>query len=511
MVGLPNGPSSGATAAANIGTISGDAAVTEAEGEEGAVLLKNNNNTLPISQSDLSGGVAVTGPGAEYQIAAPARETGEGVFGQAISPSNPTGTTGIFSRVEVSPLQQLANFSNDPGAFSYTAAQSPTGETVPTSALSDSNASQTGVLDCTGVASPEGATGSCPSSTASSLDFTTASNANGQVGNSNGPITTPGQYQWQGYMYVPSTDAYTLRFQGLPLVGANSSAHANTTTTWAGGLETITYTANPGSGGSLADVPPPAGQPITIANACPSSLNGNYYVSKSSQQPITNTTFRESVSFPVASNPGSCATSLAPTTASFSAGAGTVTLGGIPTTIAPSVGSQVVVSGVTPAIDDGDFNVTASTTTSVTYAVNSTAPQTPTLSSPSVGVTSTGTTVVDANVSLQFGTAGGSLPGTSRTLSAASSFYIGQYGGSAQYSVPVNPTDSGYTQGGLYNVAFNAGTLTNSGAGSFGSPQANPANYYPITINYNAGLEIRPARIVARLASASATAGQMAM
>ena len=43
MPGLPNGPISGATASANIGTISGDSAVTEVEGEEGAVLEKNNN------------------------------------------------------------------------------------------------------------------------------------------------------------------------------------------------------------------------------------------------------------------------------------------------------------------------------------------------------------------------------------------------------------------------------------------------------------------------------------
>ena len=178
---LPTGPARGATPTADLGTKNGDAAVVERESEEGAVLLQNNSATLPITTSDLRGGVLVTGPGAEYTIADP---TGE-------------ASVGFADRDAISPLEQLKSFTGDSGAFSYVPANAPSGEPVPSSALSDSATSVTGHLDqTTGPGSP---------ATASAINFTTASGAGGQLAS--------GDYTWTGYVYVPATDAYTFRFQ----------------------------------------------------------------------------------------------------------------------------------------------------------------------------------------------------------------------------------------------------------------------------------------------------------
>jgi beta-glucosidase len=185
---LPTGPSHGATPAADLGTKNGDAAVVEKESEEGAVLLKNSASALPLTGSDLKGGVFVTGPGAEYTIADP---TGEASVGYA-------------DRDAISPLEQLKAFSGNPGAFSYVPANSPSGEPVPSSALSDSTTSTTGHLDrTTGPGSP---------ATDSSVNFTTTS-GQGQL--------APGSYTWTGDVFVPSTDNYTFRFQFSSAVPAS--------------------------------------------------------------------------------------------------------------------------------------------------------------------------------------------------------------------------------------------------------------------------------------------------
>ena len=119
---LPTGPSQGATPSANLGTKDGDAALVEKMSEEGAVLLKNSSSALPITSADEKGGVLVTGPGAEYTIADPTSEA----------------SVGFADRDAISPLTQLKNFSGDPSAFSYVPANSPSGETVPSTALSTS-------------------------------------------------------------------------------------------------------------------------------------------------------------------------------------------------------------------------------------------------------------------------------------------------------------------------------------------------------------------------------------
>ena len=139
--------------------------------EEGAVLLKNDARHLPITNADLRGGILVTGPGAEYTIADPTSEA----------------SVGFADRDAINPLQQLRNFSGDPDAFSYVPANSPSGETVPSSALSTSNTAVTGGLArTTGPGSP---------ATDPTVDFTTDS-GQGQL--------APGSYTWTGYVYVPT-------------------------------------------------------------------------------------------------------------------------------------------------------------------------------------------------------------------------------------------------------------------------------------------------------------------
>lgn len=226
---LPGGPTSGATPTADLGTKSGDAAVVERMSEEGAVLLKNDSATLPISRADLRGGVMVAGVGAEYTIADPTSEA----------------SVGFADRDAINPLEQLQNFSGDPGAFTYVPANSPSGEPVPSSALSTSNSTVTGGLSrTTGPGSP---------TTDQSLDFTTAS-VPGQL--------APGDYTWTGYVYVPTTDSYTFRFQFSP-----SIAPSNVTFTLDGTSEELT---------TAADV---IGQGVTGAHsaALPGSpTNGGY-------------------------------------------------------------------------------------------------------------------------------------------------------------------------------------------------------------------------------------------
>ena len=174
---LPTGsPGSGAV----IGTQYGDAAVAEKSAEEGGVLLKNDASTLPITPADLSSGVALSGPMAEYNVGAPNNEA----------------SGGYPDRSVINTLQQIKTFARNNSAFAYSPALSPSGYAVPSSALSTSTSSVTGGLDRTG--------GPGAPTTDGSLDFTTASAA-GQL--------PRGNYAWNGYLYVPSADTYTLRVQ----------------------------------------------------------------------------------------------------------------------------------------------------------------------------------------------------------------------------------------------------------------------------------------------------------
>jgi beta-glucosidase len=176
---LPDGPTSGAPV---VGTKSGDAAIVEKYSEEGATLLKNDGNALPLTQSDLAGGILVTGSSANHTVADPTNEA----------------STGFIGRDAVNPLQQLKALSGDPGAFTFVPANDPDGAPIPASVLSTTpDASGLGGLDL-------------------SVDGGPATKDTNPVDHSavNGNQLAPGHtYTWSGYLYVPTSDTYTFAIQ----------------------------------------------------------------------------------------------------------------------------------------------------------------------------------------------------------------------------------------------------------------------------------------------------------
>lgn len=406
---LPTGPTSDATPAANLGTKDGDAAVAELESEEGGVLLKNDRGTLPITRSDLSQGVLVTGPAAQYTIADPTTEA----------------SVGYEDRDVINPLQQLEAFSGHPGAFTYDPALDPVGEPVPASALSTSTSSVTGNLafNDNGV-----------STTAPSVDYTSVSRQ--------GQLAT-GNYSWTGYLYVPTSDTYTLDFQFSNNLAAPATPPL-VATSWSAGTATLTVPSG---------TPAPVGTQVIVAGACPSGYDGTYTVTASTAT---------SVSYALPSNPGTCSGSLNVTGASWQPGLSfgsfvfqpaTATLDFASTTAPPAVGSSITVTGVAPAGYDGTFTVTASTPTSVTYGLSSN-PGTYS-SGGAIAVSSTGlASIGDIHITFD---------GTPAALQRAAEVNDTATG------IAGSPTNAGYTQAGLTNLQFPAGALTGG-------------RFYPITL-----------------------------
>jgi beta-glucosidase len=182
-----------------LGTKNGDAAISEQVAEEGAVLLKNENQTLPMTADDLKRGIAVSGPGAEYLVANPNNE----------------GAAGFPDRDAINPLQQLQSLSGMASAFTYTPANAPTGQPVPCEVLNS--------LSSRG-ASPSGAPGStCDArsglqrSSGSAVDTLVDDHVDKQIDYST--VSPDGQlaggkiYRWDGWIYVPVADSYVFRMQ----------------------------------------------------------------------------------------------------------------------------------------------------------------------------------------------------------------------------------------------------------------------------------------------------------
>lgn len=193
---LPEGSMSGVP---EVGTMNGDAAITEKVAEEGAVLLKNDDHALPITNADLRGGIAVSGGGAEYLIANPNNE----------------GAMGFADRNAISPLQQLQALSGKSSSFIFTPAGSPTGKPVPCAVLASSPSSGPAPAGAAGLACSAGSglqrsSGPLAGALANDridpeVNYTTAS-AQGQLAGGKA-------YRWDGWIYVPSTDTYVFRIQ----------------------------------------------------------------------------------------------------------------------------------------------------------------------------------------------------------------------------------------------------------------------------------------------------------
>ncbi len=198
-----------------LGTKVGDAAVVEKYSEEGATLLKNDGNALPLTSADLAGGILVAGSSANHTVADPTNEA----------------STGFIDRDAVNPLEQLKEFSGNPSAFTFVPANDPTGLPVPSSALSTSSSTVTGDLSRTsGPGSP---------TTDSTIDFTAVS-GNGQL--------APGSYTWTGYVYVPTTDTYTFRFaQTAAVPNGNVTFALDGTTRTLSNAETVYGNTVPGT------------------------------------------------------------------------------------------------------------------------------------------------------------------------------------------------------------------------------------------------------------------------
>jgi beta-glucosidase len=182
-----------------LGTKNGDAAITERVAEEGAVLLKNEHHTLPITSDDLKVGIAVSGPGAEYLVANPNNE----------------GAAGFADRNAINPLLQLKMLSGSPLEFTYTPANSPTGQAVPCTVLHSSPLSGTAPInspsaDCGPESGMQLSSGASFESLAAhhidkKIDYTSTS--------AQGHLTGGKVYRWDGWIYVPTIDKYVFRIQ----------------------------------------------------------------------------------------------------------------------------------------------------------------------------------------------------------------------------------------------------------------------------------------------------------
>ncbi len=195
--GLKTGPP-------ELGTKNGDAAISERVAEEGAVLLKNDKETLPITTDDLKRGIAISGPGAEYLVANPNNE----------------GAAGFPDRNAIDPLQQLRLLSGRPSAFTYTPANSPSGQPVRCNVLNSEPSSEGPPSIHPGTACD--AHSGLERSSGSTLDTLTSDRVDRKVDyssvSSDGQLAGDKVYRWDGWIYVPVKDSYVFRIQHSPAI-----------------------------------------------------------------------------------------------------------------------------------------------------------------------------------------------------------------------------------------------------------------------------------------------------
>ncbi len=128
---------------------------------------------------------------------------------------NNEGSAGFHDRNEINPLRQLRALSGKPAAFSYTPANSPTGQPVPCSTLSSDSSngaapSTTPGAACTARSGLQRSSGSSVESLAAdrldkTVNYSTVSPA--------GRLAGGKMYKWDGWLYVPLKDSYVFRIQ----------------------------------------------------------------------------------------------------------------------------------------------------------------------------------------------------------------------------------------------------------------------------------------------------------
>ena len=145
---------------------------------------------------------------------------------------NNEGAAGFPDRNAINPLQQLRVLSGKPSAFTYTPANSPTGQPVPCNVLNSAPSSGASPLIAPG--STCGDHSGLQRSSGSSVD----SLANDRIDNkvdyssvsSDGQLAGGKIYQWDGWIYVPIKDSYVFRIQhSAALADANVQLHSWTT------------------------------------------------------------------------------------------------------------------------------------------------------------------------------------------------------------------------------------------------------------------------------------------
>jgi beta-glucosidase len=200
----------------------GDGAIAERAAEEGAVLLKNDGDLLPLTPADLQKGVLVVGEAGEYMPAGPGTEASDG----------------YLDRDAISPLQQLKELAPQGSKISFssympgTAPTASDGEAVPQAALStDGTTIGNGLTRTAGPGSP---------SVDSQIDFTSLSG--------HGQLQFGQTYTWSGYINVPTQDNYTFRFQfSVPKFTVNNSSGNS-----GGGLNTPACSGTDSNSGGIA-------------------------------------------------------------------------------------------------------------------------------------------------------------------------------------------------------------------------------------------------------------------
>jgi beta-glucosidase len=256
----PSGPVSGCTLPSrpNINTIKdSDASTTELLSEESAVLLKNADNVLPLSLSDLRS-VAVIGP------------TGRQVM---VNGGQGERARGFPDRDKISPLQMLQVLAPRGSHFTYSPGVDWIGSVVPTSALSP------------------GLTRTESDSKTTQIDKTI------DYGTSGPNDLKPGvTYTWTGSLMVPAADTYYLWFQQSWL-DARLGGTQSLTITIDGTSEPLFVPGVPVSTYPTGIVPPlgtnrgavvtlgAGSHTITITTAIP--LNGAYPINLPVQIPVT--------------------------------------------------------------------------------------------------------------------------------------------------------------------------------------------------------------------------------